>query len=77
MMNKYNATGHAMKAREQVLGYGFIVLGFSELILVISLYYKAIWYWIPLFFMSVMFLIFGFGLLKVQQDATKRIKEGK
>ncbi len=75
MMNKYNATGHAMKAREEVLGYGFVMTGFGSLTLTGFLYFRSIWLWIPLFFASVMFLIIGFGLLKVQQDATKRIKE--
>lgn len=71
MMNKYNATGHAMKAREQVLGYGFIVLGFSLLTLTGGLYFRIIWLWIPLFFVSVMFLIMGFGSLKVQVSTQK------
>ncbi len=75
MMNKYNATGHAMKVREEVLGYGFVMVGFGSLTLTGLLYFRTIWLWIPLFFISVMFLIIGFGLLKVQQDATKRTKE--
>ena len=74
MINKYNATGHAMKAREEVLGYGFLMTGFGSLALTGGLYFRAIWLWIPLFFVGVMSLIIGFGLLKVQQDATKRIK---
>ncbi len=66
-MNKYNATGYAMKAREEVLAYGFIVLGFSLLALTGALYFRTIWYWIPLFFLSVMFLIIGFGLIDYKE----------
>ncbi len=66
VISKYNATGYAMKSREEVLGYGFLMVGFSLLVLTINLYYKAMWYWIPLFFVSVMFLIIGFGLLGVK-----------
>ena len=65
-MNKYNATGHAMKVREEVLGYGFVLLGFAILILTINLYYKTYWYWIPTLGLSVLFLIIGFGLLKIE-----------
>ena len=66
VISKYNATAHAMKAREEVLGYGFVVVGFCSLTLTGGLYFRTIWLWIPLFFVSVMFLIFGFGLLDIK-----------
>lgn len=62
-LNKYNATGYAIKTREEVLGYGFLMIGFVLLTLTGFLYYRAMWLWIPLFFASVMFLIMGFGLI--------------
>ena len=66
MVIEYNVTGHTIKTRQKALAYGLILTGFSLLILTISLYYKAMWYWIPFFMLSVMFLIIGFGLIGVK-----------
>ena len=67
VINKYNATEYAIKVREQVMGYGLILVGYALLILAGVLYFRTIWYWIPLFFLSVMFLIFGFNLIGVTE----------
>ena len=66
VISKYNATGYAMKVREEVLGYGLLMIGFGLLALTGFLYFQSILLWIPLFFASVMFLIMGFGLIGIK-----------
>ncbi len=66
MVINYDVTGQATKTRVEVLGYGFIVLGFSLLTLGMGLYYRAIWYWIGIVMLGVIFLIIGFGLISIK-----------
>ena len=67
VIDKYNATEYAIKTRQEVLGYGFTLVGFALLTLTGFLYFRIIWYWIPLFFLSVMFLIFGLRLIDYKE----------